>query len=206
MNHVEFMNKIDSLHLPDAGRHQIELAYILAKDAHRAFERMGPGAQRYFEHPRRAALILIDEVGVSDADMICAALLHDTVEDTKYITTLKLQHWFNGRVAGLVGALTKEEGYTQRDYYDNLRGWSPATIVKGCDRLDNLRDLAHTEPDFQWKQLHGTINFVLPMLDKTYSTHGPYIAHAGKLIKLIEAEINKYPDLDSLSWPRNQGE
>src|SRR5574338_1238344 len=63
----------------------VKLAYCLAKFGHRAQTRkeLTEGKPtRYFEHVRRVAIVLMDEMKVINRDMIIAALLHDSVEDT----------------------------------------------------------------------------------------------------------------------------
>src|SRR5690349_9775501 len=69
----------------------VEAAYVFAKHGHRAQFRKETDPEtgkkvRYFEHPRRVALILIDEVRCVDPVMIMAALIHDCIEDTQMIT------------------------------------------------------------------------------------------------------------------------
>ncbi len=174
-------------------RDLIELAYILSKDAHRSQTRID--GERYFEHPRRVALVLTQELGCTDRDMICAALLHDVVEDTKYLTVIKLGRWFGDYVASMVDALTKRPGRTQRTYFEMLQEYPNAAIVKGCDRLDNLRSLAATDRNFQWKQIHGTQKFVIPMLTSVATLGGWEAARAEQLLTLIKAEIAHYPAL-----------
>jgi len=58
----------------------IEYAYDLSKEAHRTHVR--DSGERYFEHPREGALIIIDELKLYDRDLIIAFLLHDTGEDS----------------------------------------------------------------------------------------------------------------------------
>jgi (p)ppGpp synthase/HD superfamily hydrolase len=60
----------------------IESAYNTAKDAFR--DGVREGGERYFEHLRAVALILMVYLRVRDANVIAAALLHDIVEDIEY--------------------------------------------------------------------------------------------------------------------------
>ena len=138
----------------------IELAYTLAKSAHRWQIRksLGPDGrpQRYFEHLRRTALILMDVAGVYERDLVVAALLHDGVEDTRELGLKIIEHAFGTVVARIVRKLTKapKDGYVER-----LRqaGWR-TLLIKACDRLDNLRTLDEpgVEPEFKDKQLSET--------------------------------------------------
>lgn len=135
----------------------VRLAYSLAKFGHRAQTRkelVEGKPTRYFEHVRRAALILMDEVKIMDKNMIISSLLHDSVEDTQDLSPELIEHCFGDEVSAMVNILSKvpKEGYIER-----LRGhtnWKPLA-VKGCDKLDNLRSLMvpGTTLEFQKKQV-----------------------------------------------------
>jgi (p)ppGpp synthase/HD superfamily hydrolase len=148
----------------------VELAYILAKDGHRSQirrERDAAGRPlRYFEHPRRVALVLIDEVECIERDMVCAALLHDVIEDTRYLSSAFLDHHFGAEVSRLVTVISKvpKEGYDTR-----LRAYGDwrALTLKACDRLDNLRSLTADVPeDFRIRQLRETREHYLDLFDR----------------------------------------
>lgn len=189
MNHEQFMKRFDKY--PTVERYAIEHAYILSKDAHRAQSRQS--GERYFEHPRRVAIILMEEIGIGSWEDVCAALLHDGPEDTKYLTIDKLRYWFNGMVADLVDLMTKREGQVQREYYAKLGDMDRAVIIKGCDRLDNLRSMRDLKDDFITKQIHGTETHVLPLL-RNLSVGGvyPWASEKAKLlVTLIEIELTK---------------
>lgn len=149
----------------------IELAYTLAKFGHRAQFRKEPGTDgsplRYFEHVRRVALILIDVARITDPTMITAALLHDSVEDTKDIRPELIEHCFGTDVVSLVLLLSKvpKEGYLDR--LEACSDWRPYAI-KACDRLDNLRSLFKpgNSESFQQKQLSETEFKYFPLFDR----------------------------------------
>ncbi len=159
----------------------IDLAYKLTKGEFRTKRRRELDASgkpvRYFEHPRRAALILIDEVRCIDALLIQIILLHDICEDTRDITRRFVQTVFGKEVARSVGLLTKR-GYAPRDrrkdarlerrYTGNLwrcGDWR-TLFAKGCDRLDNLRTLPPDDPAFQRKQLEETRRSYFPIFER----------------------------------------
>jgi hypothetical protein len=142
-------------------------AYYLAKYGHRAQVRKeldGEGhSLRYFEHVRRTAIILMDEAGVYDPDLVITALLHDALEDTDDIDALVIEQFFGFEVARRVRLLTKapKEGYVKR-----LQGSDELTVlVKLCDRLDNLRSLGGDEA-FRRKQLDETKRVYLPLFEQ----------------------------------------
>lgn len=138
----------------------VEAAYVFAKHGHRAQFRKEIDPEtgkkvRYFEHPRRVALILIDEVRCADPVMIMAALIHDCIEDTDIITPELIEHTLGVEVARIVKMLSKvpKEGYLERlvAYAD----WR-VLVIKACDRLDNLRSLEGSPLEFQLKQITET--------------------------------------------------
>lgn len=149
----------------------IQLAYTLSKAGHRYQTRKELDHQgiptRYFEHPRRVTLIVIDEAKIMDPKVIIAALLHDGVEDTRDLTPRLIEHCFGTEVASMVLVLSKvpEEGYL--DKFETCADWRPFA-VKLCDRLDNIRSLFKpglTEA-FQRKQLIETAVKYFPLFDR----------------------------------------
>ncbi len=97
----------------------------------------------YIMHPIRVANILMDEVSSMKSDMICAALLHDVIEDC-HITMKELKNNFNEIIAQMVKILTKDPSIEnhKRVYYENImNSTEPVKLLKVCDRLDNLRSL-----------------------------------------------------------------
>mgnify|MGYP001612602617 FL=1 len=94
--------------------------------------------------------------------MICAALLHDSLEDTKDITPEIIEHLFGTRVCQIVKLLSKcpKEGYIQRL---KTFGDSEVLLLKGCDRLDNLRSMTSATGEFIQKQVTETENVLMPL-------------------------------------------
>ena len=98
----------------------------------------------YVEHPKGVMAIVRDEFGVSQPEVLMAAPLHDTIEDTT--TDLDdLAERFGRRVASWVAVLTKDkrlpETRREREYFDGLkRGPLQAKFCKIADSLHNLRD------------------------------------------------------------------
>ena len=143
-------------------------AYYLAKYGHRAQVRKeldeDGSPLRYFEHVRRVALILMDEGGCFDSDMIIAALLHDALEDTVDIDGLVIEQFFGPEVARRVRILTKEP---KEDYVKRL--WTAdgeTVLLKLCDRLDNLRSLPGCDEAFQAKIVKETRELYVPLFEQ----------------------------------------
>jgi guanosine-3',5'-bis(diphosphate) 3'-pyrophosphohydrolase len=135
-----------------------ELALLLralafAAHKHRDQRRKDAAASPYINHPIALANVLVNEGGVTDAEVLSAALLHDTVEDTA--TTLEeLEREFGPRVAEIVAEVTDDQrlpkAERKRLQVEHAAGLSrEAKLVKLADKICNLRDVAE-RPPAQW--------------------------------------------------------
>lgn len=125
-------------------------AAAFAADKHRRQRRKDAEATPYINHPLALATILASEGGVSDAQVIAAALLHDTVEDTE-TTPAELEARFGPTVAGIVAEVTDDKSLPklERKQLQVARAAhkSPgARLVKLADKIANLRDIAASPP------------------------------------------------------------
>lgn len=147
----------------------VQHAYTLAKYGHRAQLRKELDAQgehvRYFEHVRRVALVLIDEVRIVRPEMVIAALLHDIIEDAPNLPPPLIEHCFGTDVVTIVKVLSKDpkDGYLERFYMST--DWRPY-VIKACDRLDNLRSLAEGTLEFRRRQVDETREKYYPLFDR----------------------------------------
>jgi (p)ppGpp synthase/HD superfamily hydrolase len=168
-NKETFQNRLFPYFSP-SDQLDIKLAYSLAKFGHRAQTRkeLTDGhPTRYFEHVRRVAIVLMDEMKIMDRDMIISCLLHDSIEDTEDLTPELLEHCFGTNVVSMVKQLSKvpKEGYIERLSY--CRDWK-VLAIKACDRLDNLRSLMipGTTVEFQKRQIKETKEKYFPIFDR----------------------------------------
>jgi guanosine-3',5'-bis(diphosphate) 3'-pyrophosphohydrolase len=132
-----------------------ELALLLkalafAAHKHRDQRRKDPGASPYINHPIALADVLVNEGGVTDVEVLCAALLHDTVEDTA-TTPEELAGAFGARVAGIVAEVTDDQTLPKAErkrlqvaHAGELS--QEAKLVKLADKICNLRDVAERAP------------------------------------------------------------
>ena len=143
---------------PDpAGREQAARALQLAGDLHAEDRRQ---REPYVNHLLRVALRITCHYGVDDTEVICAALLHDAVEDHaaelaaggRAAAVAALAGRFGPRVAGLVEAVTNPErvpGVDRNEQYrahvaDSLAASPWARVIKASDFTDNGVGLIHT--------------------------------------------------------------
>ncbi|MBR9690740.1 bifunctional (p)ppGpp synthetase/guanosine-3',5'-bis(diphosphate) 3'-pyrophosphohydrolase [Candidatus Woesearchaeota archaeon] len=150
----------------------IKKAYDFAKKAH-ADQKRASGAAFVF-HSLSVALILAQKR--MDHETICAALLHDVVEDTK-ITIESLRKEFEEDIVNIVEGVTKVEKvrFTSADDYnaENLRKVLLATskdarvmILKLADRLDNMKSLDSFREDKKKRIAEETLNIYAPIAHK----------------------------------------
>lgn len=148
---------------------KIKRAYELADKAHEG--QMRSSGEKYITHPLSVANILLDYH--MDTDTICAALLHDVVEDTD--TTLdEIQKQFGEDVALMVDGVTKigqvPLNTKEEQQAENIRKILMAMskdirviIIKLADRLHNMRTLYARPPEKQRKTSLETMNFYAPI-------------------------------------------
>lgn len=106
------------------------------------------GKTPYIAHPFRVAMIVRDTFGCTDGEVLAAALLHDTIEDTQTDYD-ELHKHFGERVAIMVATLTKNMSLPsahREEHYDRQLAAGPweARLIKLADVLDNTVD-ASTE-------------------------------------------------------------
>jgi guanosine-3',5'-bis(diphosphate) 3'-pyrophosphohydrolase len=102
------------------------------------------GRTPYFAHPVRVMMIVRDRWGIDDPEVLAAAVLHDTIEDTTTDYDDVAQR-FGPRVAQIVALLTKDkrlpEEQREASYHAALSaGPLEARLCKLADTLDNLLD------------------------------------------------------------------
>lgn len=136
---------------------KIRRAFLYANSLHEG--QMRQSGEPYISHPVAVATI-VAELGL-DTDSICAALLHDTVEDCADRTNLEtLAKMFGDDVSMLVDGLTKiiqvQIADKEEAHIENIRKMLLAMnkdirviFIKLCDRLHNMRTLAAKKEDRQ---------------------------------------------------------
>ena len=150
---LEYLGKNDKYYDLD----KITEAYYYADKLHEGQMRLS--GEPYISHPVAVATI-VAELGL-DTDSICAALLHDTVEDCADKTNLEtLSKMFGADVALLVDGLTKiiqvQVADKEEAHIENIRKMLLAMtkdirviFIKLCDRLHNMRTLSAKKEDRQ---------------------------------------------------------
>jgi guanosine-3',5'-bis(diphosphate) 3'-pyrophosphohydrolase len=125
-------------------------ALAFAAHKHRDQRRKDAEASPYINHPIALAEVLAEEGGVEDVEVLAAALLHDTIEDTA-TTSEELRAAFGERIAGVVLEVTDdkslEKAERKRLQVEHAAALSrEAKLVKLADKICNLRDVAERPP------------------------------------------------------------
>ena len=179
-------------------------AYKIAEKAH--FGQKRQSGEDYITHPVNVAFILTEMM--ADGATVCAALLHDTIEDSD-ITKEYLIEEFDETVAKLVDGVTKIKnmkfGSTEEQHAVNLHKLITGIktdvriiIIKLADRLHNMRTLGFKTGDKQKRIALETLKVYVPLAEKL----GAYRVKKG-----LEDLALKYlePDLyEMISNKRNE--
>lgn len=148
----------------------IERAYRFARRAHAGVRRRS--GEPYIMHPIAVAKIVISELGLGSTS-ICAALLHDVVEDTEY-TRDDIAATFGEKIASIVEGLTKISGgifgakasLQAENFRKLLLSMSTdvrVVLIKMADRLHNMRTLGSMRPEKQFKIAGETLYVYAPL-------------------------------------------
>ena len=152
---------------PKADIRLIERAYDTAAYWHRDQKRLS--GDPYITHPLAVATILA-ELGMN-TDTICAALLHDTIEDTPYTLT-ELRGEFGEDIAALVDGVTKldkvkygesAEAETVRKMVVAMSRDIRVLVIKLADRLHNMRTLRYLKREKQERKSREVLEIYAPL-------------------------------------------
>ena len=164
---LEPLIKTIRAHHPKADVRTVERAYGVAAHWHKDQKRKS--GDPYITHPLAVATILA-ELGMN-TETICAALLHDTVEDTAY-TLNELRSEFGEEVAALVDGVTKldkvkygasAEAETVRKMVVAMSRDIRVLVIKLADRLHNMRTLRYMPRDKQERKSRETLEIYAPL-------------------------------------------
>jgi len=162
------VQRVKSYH-PAADVELVERAYHYSELAHR--EQTRRSGEPYFVHPAGVAGI-ITELRLDTAS-ICAALLHDVVEDT--LSTLDdIRQDFGDEIAAIVDGVTKlgkidfsnrvdRQAESFRKMVVAMARDIRVLLIKLCDRLDNMRSLEFMKPESQERIARETMDIYAPL-------------------------------------------
>jgi GTP pyrophosphokinase len=129
-----------------------------------------PTGAPYAEHLLEAVEVLVRGAGVTDPEVLCAAVLHDVVEDTP-CTIEDVRAAFGNRVAGMVAWVTKPETADGADREASKEAYlaglvsapDDAILVKLADRASNVQTLRNLAPQKQKEYYAQTVRYIMPL-------------------------------------------
>jgi (p)ppGpp synthase/HD superfamily hydrolase len=179
--------KVDPVEL-----NRILSAYDVAASVHEL--QLRRDGSPYFYHVTRVCKILIDELGVTDPDVLIAALLHDVLEDSEVLSREVLEYNFGLYVAYLVETLTKDLRAHELDpdavdleHVERLRKAPPECLmIRLATRLDNFRCLGYDLKRNPLRYIQQTSERYLPLAEQSSDPRLRYLAEA------LKRERNKF--------------
>lgn len=172
----EKFNELVNAYTSSRHRKKVDLitkAFNFARQAHKGVRRLS--GEPYIMHPIAVAMIACQEIGLGSTS-ICAALLHDVVEDTDY-TTEDISNIFGEKIAQIVDGLTKISGgifgdraSAQAENFKKLlltmSNDIRVILIKICDRLHNMRTLESQPANKQYKIAGETLYIYAPLANR----------------------------------------
>jgi guanosine-3',5'-bis(diphosphate) 3'-pyrophosphohydrolase len=164
----ELIDRVSSYH-PGADAQLISKAYAYSSQMHEG--QLRKSGDPYFIHPSQVAHIIAEMK--LDGASVCAALLHDVIEDTG-ATEQELTNLFGAEVSFLVDGVTKlgrinfssKEDQQAESFRKMLVAMARdirVLLVKLADRLDNMRTLEHMKVDSQERIAKETLDIYAPL-------------------------------------------
>ncbi|CAN2239470.1 SpoT Guanosine polyphosphate pyrophosphohydrolases/synthetases [actinobacterium SCGC AAA044-D11] len=191
-------------HHPETSLAELERAYEIAADAHQG--QLRKSGEPYITHPLAVSEILAD-IGL-DLETIIAALLHDTVEDTKYsLNSLKKD--FGKEVANLVDGVTKLDklNYGPNAEAETLRKMVIAMskdirvlVIKLADRLHNARTWKYVSIESAQHKARETLDIYAPLANRLGMSA---IKWELEDLSFKTLEPKKYEEIERLVQDRN---
>ncbi len=129
-------------------------AIEFAARKHRMQRRKDVDASPYINHPIALVSVLCVEAGISDVNVLVAAALHDTVEDTE-TTFAELEREFGATISGYISELTDDKSLPKAErkrlqIEHACKMSAEAGLVKLADKICNVRDVGNSPP-VDWK-------------------------------------------------------
>ena len=188
-DHASFLKRFEYV-IPPRELGLLDFAYDMAKYGHR--DQFRESGERYFEHVRATALIVVDELEIKDWEIVAASLLHDMNEDSHLLTPERIKLIFGDRVENITTLVTKPkpedprfESKTERlEWYFKriVDGPWEAQVVKLADRIHNTRTLGSCSVEKQRRKREETLTFVDPVIVSLKLKHPKLAAKLGSLL------------------------
>lgn len=151
-------------------------ALAFSAHKHRDQRRKDANASPYINHPIALARLLSIEGGVTDVQVLCAALLHDTIEDTETSPEELAEH-FGEAIRNIVMELTDDKSLPKEErkrlqVEHAAHASHSAKLVKLADKICNLGDVAdNPPPDWSLQRKQEYFDWAKAVVDKLKGVH-----------------------------------
>jgi guanosine-3',5'-bis(diphosphate) 3'-pyrophosphohydrolase len=172
-------------------------AVAFAAEKHRNQRRKDADASPYINHPIALANVLANEGGIEDPNVLCAAVLHDTIEDTE-TTAAELESHFGSRITSIVLEVTDDKSLEkhvrkQHQIEHAHKSSREARLVKLADKICNLRDILASPPtDWSAERKQGYFDWAAQVISGVRGTHQGLEAVFDGLCAR-QAELRRHP-------------
>lgn len=151
-------------------------ALAFAAEKHKRQRRKDAGALPYINHLIAVANLLYNEAGIDDAEVLAAAVLHDTLEDTR-TTSAEIRQHFGDTICGMVTEVSDDRRLSRHErkrmQVEHAASLSHgARLVKFADKICNLRDII-VAPPLGWSRLRKReyFDWAKEVVDQMRDTH-----------------------------------
>lgn len=145
-------------------------ALVFASDKHKNQKRKGNSAIPYINHPIQVAQLLVSVGEITDIKILCAAILHDTVEDTD-ATHEDIQNLFGADIASIVAEVSddknlKKEERKRLQIVNAAKKSKAAKALKIADKTCNIRDIVNDPPVWKIERKLAYIEWAKAVVDE----------------------------------------
>jgi GTP diphosphokinase / guanosine-3',5'-bis(diphosphate) 3'-diphosphatase len=130
---------------------------------HRDQRRKDTQASPYINHPISVAALLMEVGSVDDVDILVAAILHDTIEETK-TSPDEIKKLFGKRILSLVQEVTDDKRLPKTQRKQLQIDKAPhkshgAKLIKLADKISNVYDITHSPPNWPLRRKAAYLNW-----------------------------------------------
>lgn len=163
-----------------------------AAEKHQQQRRKGAGQIPYINHPLRVARLLAEVGGVDDADVLVAAILHDTLEDTA-TTAAELAAAFGPTVLALVREVSDDKSLPKAErkrlQIEHAADRSDqATLIKLADKSANVADIGqHPPADWTEQRRREYLDWAEQVVARLRPVNAALLAHFRTILAAARA-------------------
>lgn len=167
-----------------------------AANKHKSQKRKGAEASPYINHPLEVADLIWNAGQYHDPEVVCAAILHDTVEDTE-TTFNEIEELFGKRIASLVKEVTDDKSLPKAERKTLQIEHAPhltegASLIKLADKTSNVKDIVNDPPpDWSEERQHDYVEWTKLVVNELAPVCPPLKEHYERNYQSAKATLAK---------------